>query len=151
MLAANITNEKQEKKKYINNNANCKRYLQYRLLKIRYCLSWLGTTNMLHIQLSQARYFSWNAFDLLIINTLGNSKLKNGSAVSYPLNNKQLIKRENLSFWTLTSVTLEQLFVCGFTRTNSGRMRVWLRLAVMQKTLADYFKVLAECSHAFIL
>ena len=43
----------------------------------RYCPSWFGTTNILHIQLSQARYFSRNAFNLLVINTLGNSKLKN--------------------------------------------------------------------------
>ena len=27
------------------------------------------------------------------------------------------------------------------TKTNTGRMRVWIRLAVMQKKLADYFKV----------
>ena len=26
-------------------------------------------------------------------------------------------------------------------KTNIGRARVWLRLAVMQKKLADYFKV----------
>lgn len=30
------------------------------------------------------------------------------------------------------------------TKTNTGRMRVWLRLAVMQKKLADYFKLFME-------
>lgn len=31
-----------------------------------------------------------------------------------------------------------------FFRTPLGRARAWLRLALMQKTLADYFKVLIE-------
>ena len=59
-----LMNEKRVKK---NNNANCKRNLQHRLLKI----------HILHIQLSQVRYSSQNYFNLLVINELGNLELKN--------------------------------------------------------------------------
>lgn len=33
-------------------------------------------------------------------------------------------------------------FVCVFSRTPLGRARAWLRLALMQKRLADYLRLL---------
>ena len=41
------------------------------------------------------------------------------------------------------SVTLNYTFFL-FSRTPSGRARAWLRLALMQKKLADYFRHLVD-------
>lgn len=53
------------------------------------------------------------------------------------------------------------VFVC-VSRTPLGRARAWLRLALMQKRLADYLRLLitrkdllrysnAECTHGFLI
>lgn len=44
-------------------------------------------------------------------------------------------------------IKIQRLYVLKISilyRTPLGRARAWLRLALMQKTLADYFKILIE-------